>query len=61
MNNINYKNKVAIVYLLGFFLDLVNVYIAVIGFPIMGKMLHATIGQLSWVANIYSLGLALVQ
>lgn len=56
----NYKSKVAIVYLLSFFTDLLNVYIATIAFPVMGRELHANISELAWVANIYAIGLALI-
>ncbi len=60
MKNISYKNKVATVYLLTFFINLVNMFIATIAFPTIGKALHASFEELSWVANIYSLALALV-
>jgi EmrB/QacA subfamily drug resistance transporter len=56
----HYKNKVALIYLLVFFIDLVNIFITVIAFPQLGKELNADISQLAWVANIYALGLALI-
>lgn len=55
-----YKNKVAMVYLMAFFINLVNMFIATIAFPSIGRELHASFEQLSWIANIYSLALALV-
>lgn len=37
-----YRNKVAVVYLLGFFLDLINMFIASVAFPAMSVALNAT-------------------
>lgn len=58
--SIEYKNKVAFVYLIAFFLDLLNTYIATVAFPRMGQELHATEAQLSWILNAYILGLTLI-
>lgn len=57
---ISYKTKVAITYILGFSINLLSVYIAVIAFPVMGRELHASVTELAWIANIYALGLALI-
>jgi hypothetical protein len=35
-----YRSKVATVFLLGFFLDLINMFIASVAFPAMGRTLH---------------------
>ncbi|SQI44745.1 High-copy suppressor of rspA [Serratia plymuthica] len=55
-----YRIKVAIVYLLGFFVDLINMFIANVAYPSIGHALHASVGELAWVSNGYILGLTLV-
>ena len=41
-----YRSKVAVVYLLGFFLDLINMFIASVAFPAMAHAFHATLQHL---------------
>ncbi|WP_130871998.1 MFS transporter [Pseudomonas bubulae] len=55
-----YRNKVALVYLLGFALDLVNMFAASIAYPDISQQLHASVTQLAWIGNAYMLGLILV-
>lgn len=55
-----YRSKVATVFLLGFFLDLINMFIASVAFPAMSQALHASVGELAWVSNGYIAGLTLV-
>ncbi|MFP2468442.1 MFS transporter [Pseudescherichia vulneris] len=55
-----YRNKVATVYLLGFFLDLINMFIASVAFPAMAITLHTSASALAWVSNGYIVGLTLV-
>lgn len=55
-----YRTRVAAVFLLGFFLDLINMFIASVAFPAMGRALHATPSALAWVSNGYIAGLTLV-
>ncbi|HCC0888712.1 TPA: MFS transporter [Salmonella enterica] len=55
-----YRNKVAVVYLLGFFLDLINLFIASVAFPAMSVDLHTSISALAWVSNGYIAGLTLI-
>ncbi|PNF09687.1 MFS transporter [Enterobacter cancerogenus] len=55
-----YRTRVAVVFLLGFFLDLINMFIASVAFPAMGQALHATPSALAWVSNGYIAGLTLV-
>ncbi|QGG11242.1 MFS transporter [Enterobacter cancerogenus] len=55
-----YRTRVAAVFLLGFFLDLINMFIASVAFPAMGQALHATPSALAWVSNGYIAGLTLV-
>lgn len=54
-----YRNKVAVVYLLGFFLDLINMFIASVAFPAMAVSLQASVATLAWVSNGYIAGLTL--
>ena len=51
-----YRSKVAVVYLLGFFLDLINMFIASVAFPAMAHAFHATPSALAWVSNGYIAG-----
>ncbi len=55
-----YKSRVASVYLLGFFIDLVNMFMASVAFPDIGQSLQTSVGAVAWVANAYTLGLTLV-
>jgi EmrB/QacA subfamily drug resistance transporter len=55
-----YRTKVAIVYLLGFFVDLISMFIANVAYPAIGRGLGASVSELSWVSNAYILGLTLV-
>ena len=55
-----YRSKVAAVYLLGFFLDLINMFIASVAFPAMAHDFNATPSALAWVSNGYIAGLTLV-
>ena len=56
----SYRVRVAIVYLLGFFIDLVNMFIANVAYPEMARHFAAPVSQLAWVSNAYILGLTLV-
>ncbi len=55
-----YRSKVAAVYLLGFFVDLINMFIANVAYPAISHGLGASVGELAWVSNSYILGLTLV-
>lgn len=55
-----YRVRVASVYLLGFFIDLVNMFIANVAYPEIGRRLDAPVSQLAWISNGYILGLTLV-
>ncbi|KIH85268.1 MFS transporter [Pseudomonas batumici] len=56
----SYRAKVALVYLLGFSLDLVNMFVANVAYPEIGHELRATVTQLAWVGNAYMLGLTAI-
>ncbi|WP_028942053.1 MFS transporter [Pseudomonas vranovensis] len=53
-------SKVAFIYLLGFALDLLNLFALGSAYPVMGQELQASVAQLSWVSNLYLIGLTLV-
>jgi len=55
-----YRVRVASVYLLGFFIDLINMFIANVAYPDMGRHFAAPVALLAWVSNGYILGLTLV-
>ena len=40
-----YRSQVAVVYLLGFFLDLINMFIASVAFPAMAHAFNTTPGK----------------
>ncbi|SCX46242.1 MFS transporter [Variovorax sp. EL159] len=56
----SYRKKVAALYLLGFFVDLVNMFIANVAYPDIARAFDASIATLAWVGNAYILGLTLV-
>lgn len=56
----SYRTKVAGVYLLGFFVDLINMFIANVAYPAIGQGLNASVSALAWVSNGYIFGLTLV-
>lgn len=55
-----YRSKVAWIFLLGFTLDLVNMFVATIAYPDIARELHASVTQLAWVSNAYMLGLTAI-
>ncbi len=56
----SYRVRVASLYLLGFFIDLVNMFIANVAYPEIGRQFNAPIEQLAWISNGYILGLTLI-
>lgn len=55
-----YRYRVAVVYLLGFFLDLINMFISNVAWPEMGREFHAPVTELAWISHGYLCGLTLV-
>jgi EmrB/QacA subfamily drug resistance transporter len=55
-----YRSKVALVYLLGFALDLLNMFVASIAYPDIAGQMQASVTQLAWITNAYMLGLTLI-
>lgn len=56
----SYRVRVASVYLLGFFIDLVNMFIANVAYPDISRHFDAPVSKLAWISNGYILGLTLV-
>lgn len=56
----NYRTRVAVVYLLGFFVDLINMFIANVAYPGIARQFQAPVSALAWVSTGYILGLTLV-
>jgi MFS family permease len=56
----SYRAKVELLYLLGFSLDLVNMFIGSVAYPAIAADLHASVPQLAWIGTAYMLGLTLV-
>ncbi|MGH8438535.1 MAG: MFS transporter [Pseudomonas sp.] len=55
----SYRSKVTLIYLLGFTLDLLNLFALTTAYPVLGDELQASVAQLSWTSNLYVLGLTL--
>ena len=56
----DYRKKVAAIYLLGFFVDLINMFITSVAYPDIGRALGASVAQLAWISTAYILGLTVV-
>lgn len=55
-----YRYKVATVYLLAYFLDVINIFISSVAYPQIGRELHASVAELAWIGHGYLCGLTLV-
>lgn len=55
-----YRYKIATVFLLGFFIDCINIFMSAIALPDIASFFSASQSQVAWVANAYILGLVLV-
>ncbi|NQD55570.1 MFS transporter [Pseudomonas sp. CM25] len=53
------RRRITCVYLLGFFLDLINTFITAVVAPSIGEALQADVATLAWVSTAYLLGLML--
>ena len=56
----SYRGRVTGIYLLGFFIDLINMFIANVAYPDIAQQLDVSINQLSWISNGYLIGLTVV-
>ena len=55
-----YPSKDTWIFLLGFALDQVNMFVATVAYPDIARELHASVTQLAWVGNAYMLGLTVI-
>ncbi|MEN3812097.1 MFS transporter [Chromobacterium piscinae] len=55
-----YRKRVAAVYLLGFFIDLANLFVGNVAFPDIARAFHRDVAELAWVGTAYILGLTAV-
>ncbi|ASV87783.1 major Facilitator Superfamily protein (plasmid) [Ochrobactrum quorumnocens] len=56
----SYRIKIATVYMLGFFLDLINLFVASVAYPHIASDLDTDVTELSWIGTGYILGLTLI-
>lgn len=54
------RSRIAIIYLLGFGLDLANMFVINAAYPALARDLQASPAQLAWTGNAYMLGLTVV-
>jgi len=55
-----YRYRVAIIFLAGFFIDCINIFMSAIALPDISRELHISESSVVWVANSYILGLTLI-
>ncbi|AIO70757.1 MFS transporter [Burkholderia oklahomensis] len=54
------RSRIAVVYLLGFSIDLANMFAINAAYPALQRELRASVAQLAWIGNLYMLGLTVV-
>ena len=54
------RSRIATVYLLGFGIDLANMFMLNAAYPALQRELRASVAQLAWIGNAYVLGLTVV-
>lgn len=55
-----YRYRVATVFLAGFFIDCINIFMSAIALPDISRQLQVSESSVAWVANSYILGLTLI-
>ena len=55
-----YRYKVAVIFLLGFFIDCINIFMSAVALPSLSTTLNVSTSDVAWVANAYILGLTLI-
>ncbi|RON71228.1 MFS transporter [Pseudomonas fluorescens] len=56
----SYRYKVASIFLLGFFIDCINIFMSAVALPSLSVSLQVSTSSVAWVANAYILGLTLI-
>ncbi|CDG15917.1 MFS transporter [Xenorhabdus doucetiae] len=55
-----YRYRIALIFLLGFFIDCVNIFMSAIALPDIANQMSVSESHVAWVANSYILGLTLI-
>ncbi|BCV41177.1 hypothetical protein TUM17378_24390 [Shewanella algae] len=55
-----YRYRIALIFLLGFFIDCINIFMSAIALPDIAQELSISESSVAWVANSYILGLTLI-
>ncbi|MDV2080987.1 MFS transporter [Marinobacter xestospongiae] len=55
-----YRYKIAIIFLLGFFIDCINIFMSAVALPDIAQQMSVSESAATWVANSYILGLTLI-
>ena len=56
----SYRYKIATVFLLGFFIDCINIFMSAIALPDIATAFSVSPSMVAWVSNAYILGLVLI-
>lgn len=56
----SYRYKIATVFLLGFFIDCINIFMSAIALPNIAASFSINQSMVAWVTNAYILGLILI-
>ena len=56
----SYRYQIAIIFLLGFFIDCINIFMSAIALPAIAADMKVSIVSITWVSNSYILGLTLI-
>lgn len=56
----SYRYKIATVFLLGFFIDCINIFMSAIALPNIASSFSVSQSMVAWVTNVYILGLILI-
>lgn len=55
-----YRYRIASIFLLGFFIDCINIFMSAIALPAIADDMQISIVSVTWVSNSYILGLTLI-
>ena len=56
----SYRYQLAIVFLLGFFLDCLNIFMSVMALPAISNQMQLSTNEVTWISHSYILGLTLI-
>ncbi|ORM73242.1 hypothetical protein HA44_19790 [Mixta gaviniae] len=55
-----YRYRIALIFIAGFFIDCVNIFISTVSLPAIAQQLALSPASVVWVSNSYILGLTLI-